>query len=146
MTHTTKCINYRKVSLCDISKISISSNNGIPNYRYRDIDSCLTDSSLLCPFVRPFIAQIISFKSRQKRLNPRLRYFRDFLRDTKLKYTQKNRKTHKQCLSAHNYKTTGPIAKIQTVLESAHQGEGLIFLKPFFLEKKNCGFFFRFFL
>jgi hypothetical protein len=61
-------IDQKALSLCDISKISISSNNGIPNYQYRDIDSCLTDSSIFYPFVRPLVGQIISWKSRQKRL------------------------------------------------------------------------------
>jgi hypothetical protein len=56
------------VSLCDISKISISSNNGIVNYRYRDIDSCLTDSLIFCPFVPPLMAHLIFWKSRQKGL------------------------------------------------------------------------------
>jgi hypothetical protein len=46
-------------------------------------------------------------------------------------------------LSAHNYKTTGPIAEIQTVLESAHRGEGPIFLKLFL--EKNWVFFLIFF-
>jgi transposase InsO family protein len=41
-----------RVSLCDISKILISSNNGIINYRYRSIDSCLTDILIFCPSVR----------------------------------------------------------------------------------------------
>jgi hypothetical protein len=31
-----------ELSLCDISKLSKSSNIEILNYRYRDIDSCLT--------------------------------------------------------------------------------------------------------
>jgi hypothetical protein len=43
-------------------------------------------------------------------------------------------------MSAHNNKAAGPIAKIQTVLESAHRGEGPIFLKTFY------DFFFLFFL
>jgi hypothetical protein len=33
-------IQYSIVSLCDISKLSKSSNNEIPNYRYRNVDSC----------------------------------------------------------------------------------------------------------
>jgi hypothetical protein len=46
--------NFRStyvLSLCDISKLSKSSINEILNYRYRDIDSCLTDSSIVCPSV-----------------------------------------------------------------------------------------------
>jgi hypothetical protein len=57
----------KRISLCDISKILISLNNGIPNYRYRDIDSCLITGY----FVRPLVGQIISWKSRQKRLKSR---------------------------------------------------------------------------
>jgi hypothetical protein len=30
----------------------------------------------------------------------------------------------KKCFSTHSSKTTGPIAEIQTVLESSHRGEG----------------------
>jgi hypothetical protein len=70
------------VSLCDISKISISSNSGIPNYQYFDIDTCLADSSIFCPFVCPFVAHLISWKSTQKRLKSGL--FLNFFGDTKL--------------------------------------------------------------
>jgi hypothetical protein len=42
--------------------------------------------------------------------------------------------TQKVCVHSSLYKTTGPIAEIQTVLESAHRGNGV----PFFC---NCFFF-----
>jgi hypothetical protein len=71
----------RIISLCDILKMSISSNNGLLNYRYRDIDICLTDSSIFCPFVRPLLAILYSGNQDNKGLN--LGLFRDFLRDIK---------------------------------------------------------------
>jgi hypothetical protein len=43
------------LKLCDISKISILSKNGMIKYRYRDINSCLTDSSIFYPSVRPTV-------------------------------------------------------------------------------------------
>jgi hypothetical protein len=41
-----------RVSLCDILKLSKSSNNEILNYRYQNFDSCLTDSSIFRLSVR----------------------------------------------------------------------------------------------
>jgi hypothetical protein len=64
----TRNVKQLCISLCDRSKILILSNNEIPNYRYRDIDSCLTDSSIFCPFVRPLVGQTITWKSRQNGL------------------------------------------------------------------------------
>jgi hypothetical protein len=48
--------------------------------------------------------------------------------------------SRKKCLSTHYYQTTGLIAKKQTVLESAHRGEGPIVLE-LILEKKRNVFF-----
>jgi hypothetical protein len=39
------------VSLCGISKLTKSSNNKILNYRYQNVDSCLTDNSIFEPSV-----------------------------------------------------------------------------------------------
>jgi hypothetical protein len=46
-TFVTLGLAVWNVSLCDISKISISSNNGIPNYRYRDINSYITHGCVI---------------------------------------------------------------------------------------------------
>jgi hypothetical protein len=85
-----KIASTQLLSLCDISKISISSNNRIPNYTYRYIDSCLTNTSIFCPFVRPLVGQIISLKSNTK--TAQIRGIFAIFCGTQSYNTQKNKK------------------------------------------------------